>query len=334
MIRMQIGDMSRWASNARHTYNIKTSLNRYANELSSKKHQDMARALGPARARHAEIKAMLGRENTYQTNSKQVETRLKVMQVTLGGLRKITQNVAGDLLKDASSMKPSDMKLVSRDAKTQFAAIVSSLDAQVGGVNLFSGMRTDKRPLPDAETILNDLKSKLDFSKPAADIKADVEAFFEASSGDYETIHYRGSSPAPTGAAIADRQTVDVQITALSPPIRSALAGVALAAIADDPALVADSTRMGAVLEHARNKLIDTTPIAEMESQLGAQQERVEYIMTRRAARVTSMTLEINTLEQPDMFETAVRLKEVKTQLETHFTITGRLAEMSLLKYI
>jgi flagellar hook-associated protein 3 FlgL len=51
-------------------------------------------------------------------------------------------------------------------------------------------------------------------------------------------------------------------------------------------------------------------------------------------AQETGLQMAINDLVSADPFDTATRLQSVQLQLETHYSVVGRLSQLSLLRYI
>lgn len=334
MMRTQTGDMARWASSARHTQQIKTNINRLTDELAAKKHHDMPRALGADRALHFELTTAHQRLEAFQSNGRSLALRLQVAQSAVGNIGNTAESLARDLLRNPDMLSEVDIGLAVSEGENSFVAMVSSLNMQAGGRTVFAGARTDTAPLPDAQAILADLRANVDFTGSAAAIQAEVEAYFESATGPYEATHYAGGAPVADGVAISENRRAGVALTALNPAFRTALAGAAMVAIAEDGPMVNDHERKVDLLMAARDKMLDRSALAALESQIGSVQQQTDHTIARNAARMTSLGIEINSLEQPDEYDAVNRLLEAQSQLEMHFTVTNRLSKLSFLNFM
>jgi flagellar hook-associated protein 3 FlgL len=92
---------------------------------------------------------------------------------------------------------------------------------------------------------------------------------------------------------------------------------------------------MGRLLQQSGTDLLEASAAtATMRSNIGFQQENLSNTQARQSAELTTFQMAYNDLTVSDPFETAVKIEAVQTQLETHFTLTGRLSRLSLVEYI
>ncbi len=70
------------------------------------------------------------------------------------------------------------------------------------------------------------------------------------------------------------------------------------------------------------------------QAQLGYAQQAVKRADDRISSQMDVIATHIGTLENVDPYETATRVNQLTTQLETAYTVTGRLQQLSLLDYI
>ena len=97
----------------------------------------------------------------------------------------------------------------------------------------------------------------------------------------------------------------------------------------------------------ARESLIDLMFIAGRErvitaagsitnigSAIGAAQGRVESVATRNGAETAALQLARNEIVAVDEYDSATALEALQTQMETLYTLTARLANLSLTDYM
>lgn len=333
MIPTQFGDLSRHMSGMRHTSRLKSELSLLTEELSSGLKSDLPKSLGLQRERAAELDQRLKRVDTYLSNVTQVSTRYGVMQTALEQVSNSAQHTSEQLMINPDIMSLSERAMASKIAGSSFDAMVDALSATSGGIALFSGDRTDTQPLPSAKAILNSLKSSVDLTLDASVILTQVENFFESDTGPFVAAHYQGSNSS-SGTLIGDNQKISHDVTAISKPIRQMLAGAALAALISEPDVAAHPNKQRDLIIAARDKMADRGELTLLRGHLGAQEQRVQETRSKLTAERTASLIEINDLQSADSFETATRLQQVQLQLETHFTLAGRLSRLSLVNYL
>ncbi|MFU8825328.1 MAG: hypothetical protein ACNA7N_13905, partial [Yoonia sp.] len=61
---------------------------------------------------------------------------------------------------------------------------------------------------------------------------------------------------------------------------------------------------------------------------------RRQVTVPEMSAQETGFRMAVNDLISADPFDTATRLQSVQLQLETHYTVVGRMSQLSLLRFI
>lgn len=334
MIPTYSGDMGRFLATQRQTMTIKNDLHKLTHEMSSGQKADLPRALGVNQARVADIQQRISRIDVYSGNAAQLSGQYRTMEVSLDQISGATQALADRLLSSPDMMAGQQRAIAAETARHSFDTVVSALSASYGGISLFSGVNTDSAPLPDAATIMTSLRAAVDLSGTAAQIQSEVEAFFESDTGPLVSTLYQGGQPSGKTVSIGDDRFSKVEITATSGPIRQMLAGAALASLIGDPAVAAEPGKQKALIEGARDKMLQRGGLTTLQANLGTQQALLQQTQASMAAEKSSLSIEINDLTRADPYETASRLQQVQLQLETHYTITGRLSRLSLVNFL
>jgi flagellar hook-associated protein 3 FlgL len=112
------------------------------------------------------------------------------------------------------------------------------------------------------------------------------------------------------------------------------LKGTALAALVFAiPSL--DQQTKSDILQDAGKQLFDASSgVIAVQARLGFDEAIVERASAESEAQSTYLRISQNQLVNADPFETATKLQAIQLQLETHFAVTARLSELSLLRYI
>lgn len=333
MLRPQLGDMSRHFANMQRTTQVKSEMYRLSDELSSGKISDLPRALGFTRTRHSELVASLSMNTAFSQLSKEVSTLLSAQQGALTKVFDMGSSLTSDLISLPLQPSQHNIEQSARTAESAFVDSIAALRSGVAGKFVFSGTRSDTPPVPDGHTLLADLRATIDMTGSAAQIETEIQKFFTDPNGRFETVHYSGGPGAEEPLQVGPDTSVDTSTTALSPGIRDALTGFALAAIADE--LPAPSqTKARDLLHKARDTLQDSAALTSIAAKIGTTQHRVDDAQTRLSAQSSAMQIEVNSMEAADPFETAIRLQDTQLQLEKHFTSLARLSKLSLIYHM
>lgn len=333
MLRPHLGDMARHLANHQRTIQIKTDLYRLSDELSSGKKSDLPRALGFSRARHAELVSTLSLNSAFSQLGEEVGVRLAAQQSALAQIGDRGSSLASDIIGLPLEPSQQDIARTARSAESDFIDDIAALRTSVAGQFVFSGAQSDHPPLPDGKTLLADLRATINMGGTSSQIVSDVRQFFTDTAGRYQTAHYAGGATPAETLRLGANINLAPSATALAPEIRDALAGVALAAIANDFATPLDP-RAKDLIQTAREDLQNTAGLTAISARIGAAEHRVEEAQTRLSANTSAMQIELNSMEAADPFETAVRLQETQLQLETHFTSLARLSKLSLIYHM
>jgi flagellar hook-associated protein 3 FlgL len=74
--------------------------------------------------------------------------------------------------------------------------------------------------------------------------------------------------------------------------------------------------------------------VIDLCAELGYKQSVVDKAIKEHEAAIVQLNNEVATLEAAAPFETALRLSQLQTQLEATFSLTARMSELSLTKFL
>ena len=263
----------------------------------------------------------------------EAQTTASLMQGALGSLGQRTGALSATLLAADAASHPGALAPSVDAAQAAMADMLGTLSAQSAGRYVFSGREATTAPLPGAEAILSALETAVIGLTSAAAVRDAVEAALVSPGALFDTL-YAGGDPVE-GALIDQAQRHDSLPTAADPALRQMLAGVAMAALAESTALsLPFAERKALVMEGATRLLGVSTRIAELQGRVGATQETLERTEARHLAERDTLRLARLDKIGADPFETAARLTETQTQLETLYAVTARTARLSLTAYL
>lgn len=209
------------------------------------------------------------------------------------------------------------------------------MNATIGSQFLFSGNRPDTPALEDPDVILAELRNVVTAAPDVATAITDLDAWFQPG-GDYDTIAALGSATGGGDVYLDEGQRIDTAVTVHDAGIRTALSGLAMAALAAEgtvPAVPADA-RFDMASAAARRMLQGEADLVTTRSGLGAAEARIEAARVQAEATRTTLELEETRLTSADPYTTATEIESVRLQLENLFVLTSRLSNLSLTSYL
>lgn len=237
----------------------------------------------------------------------------------------------------AAAMNTADqskLDIVAARARQDFDAMVSDLNAQAGGISLFSGTATDGPALRPAADIFADVTGAVAGLATAADVTAAVDAYF-APGGDFDANDYIGSPTARGATRIGPEDVVDFAPRADDAAFREGLAVLARYAVVDAGALDGQPGEKFKLITWSRDDILGADgALLGLQARAGAAQARVEAAQTRNAAERQGLETARNGFVTADPFETATRLQQTQVQLESLYTVTARLSRLNLTSYL
>ena len=219
-------------------------------------------------------------------------------------------------------------------AESALGSIVSGLNTSVAGRALFSGTATDRVPLEGVDPLLDALRTVIAAETTPDDMMIAAQAWFDDPAG-YSATVYQGSDSALAPFALSDNDSVALDVRANDPAVRDMLFTASIAALADDPALgltqedqISLLSKAGIAMISANNNLIS------LQSRVGFAEAGIDRISTRNAAEQTSLEFAKGDLLGADPFETATRLEDVQFQLQSLYSVTVRMSQLSLVNFL
>ncbi len=219
-----------------------------------------------------------------------------------------------------------------RGATDNFRSAVEALNTRVAGRSVFGGTGNGLPPLPKAETILDALQGAVTGAATASDAAAAITAWFDSPDG-FSAL-YRGGPPR-VPVPLADGETASMEITALDPAIRRSLAGLATAALLERGLLAGDESSRVTLARLAGEQLMEGREgLTALQAEVGFLQSRVADAAVRNGAEKSALDIARLSLIEADPYESATRLRDLQNRLDAFYTVTGRLAGLSLTGYL
>ncbi|KEX99524.1 flagellar hook protein FlgL [Brucella neotomae 5K33] len=265
--------------------------------------------------------------------NKLVQQRMTATQTAAGKIIENTQNFLGDLAGANNSGETA--KTVAKSARSMLDSVTGLLNTSFNGEYIFAGVNTDVKPISDyadGSTAQNAVRQAFQdhfgfaMDDPqVANISGDeMKAFLE---GDFAEQF----NDANWAANWSDAS--DTSISANADGFRKTVMSAVMVTEFADIGL--NASAFDALTTQALQ--ITTQAVTETTSEqttLGLAQSRTEAATTRIAAQQKILNQSVLNLEEVDPYDAATRVNALKTQIETSYSLTVQLQNMSLLNYL
>lgn len=330
-----IGDLAHNFQTRRQTSAVKSELNMLSYELASGKRQKLSESNARDFASFVGLERNLTTIGAFEVVAKETSNLAGTMQTSLGMIESLGQGNATTLIDAATIGNAGDIDAASAEAGSRFESVLAALNTRSAGRYLFSGQAWDTPALADAPTIMSALTSIVAGLNDAASVEAAIDAWFDTPGGGYETVAYTGSSNTASVYQIAEGESVSISTSALTPEIRGVVKAHAKAALLETGLLSAFPGERAAFADLAGRDMMGQQPGLILErAKLGATEARIALVQETQATTKSALEMMRASIVEADPFETASRLEATRTQLETIYTVTARLSQLSLSNYL
>jgi len=264
----------------------------------------------------------------------ETQTRLSATQASLDRLGDATTSAGTALRAAAVAGLRGPLDIAIAGARDAFGDAVAALNAQIAGHGLFSGTDPTAPALAPAADILAALDAATAGAATPEALAESVRDWFAGPAG-LAATGYRGGPPAETGPRLDSGMVLAAPPTALSPELTATLAALATAAVLAGGRLDGDVAARRAVAEVAADALVTAAAgLVTLQARVGDSQARADAAQTRNRAEADALAAARSDLVGVDPFETASRIEDTRTRLETLYLMTARLSRLSLAEYL
>jgi flagellar hook-associated protein 3 FlgL len=274
-------------------------------------------------------------------------TKVEASQSVLNNIAATAQGFIDALIAGRDSA--GNQSLLAGQADANIEALTASLNSSNGGASLFSGINSANRPVADydagspAKTALaTAFTGTFGFSQTnaaARNISPDAMQNFLA--GAYDglfnaagwTASWSSASNTVAASVIAPGEKAVTAVSANESAFRQLMSAYVM--VSDLGAGNLSPETFNKILDRAVTTASDAVNgITALQARLGTAQASIRAADERLAAQASVMRNEVDIAEGVDAYEAASRVTQLESQLQVAYTLTGRLAKLSLLNFI
>jgi flagellar hook-associated protein 3 FlgL len=328
-----LGDLTTHFMLRRHNVALRDEVQRLSQELSTGETSNPINHLSGDFAALADLEKRSTLNAVFRQSAREAGNMTDAMQQTLSNLQEMSGELATAMVSLSESGVSETVGPGAAQARDVLDRAVALLNTRVAGRSLFAGDAVDSVAMTTGDAIMASLKSSVAGLTSTDDIHDAVDTWFDAPGGGFETVAYQGSGRSIPAFRVAPDQSATLDVRADHQALRDVLKPIALAALADDPAL--DMTTRRALLASSGTALLDTQDgLTALRADLGVTEARLEETSVRLASEKLALEESRGTLLSVDPYETATRLEQAQSNLESLYTVTVRLSRLSLTEFM
>ncbi|EUC00277.1 flagellin domain protein [Rhizobium sp. CF080] len=336
-------------------------------EAVTQKHADLGVALGANTSRALDLSRDITRTDSLLTTAALATQRLETAELSLSSMNEQGLKIQSAILTLGSSADETSLATARLAMSDALDAFTNFANTAVQGEYIFSGINSDVKPMEDyfapgspakaavdAELTQylsdNAIPSKEQMTQAQMnDFLDDLEAKFNGSAPltspphpaavagqDFWKTFFSDASDENMKSRISPTEVVESSTNANSQGMRNfAFASIIsmeyLQTGMDKDARAAVATRTTSLINKAMNS---EGSINQQRTSIGIYTERVSKAEERLQAQKDILTTSLGSMENVDPEEAATRLNTMKTLLETAYTVTAKIQQLSLANFL
>jgi flagellar hook-associated protein 3 FlgL len=270
------------------------------------------------------------------------EQRMSQSQLALTQISDSAQSLLDSNVALSGSSDSSSLQVASDTATSMLENFVSYANASINGEYIFSGINTDAQTVDDSfiSDVTSDFNTAFEDFKTANGIVSNDEVsgeqmttFLSDYSETFDWSSYTNASDTAMTSRISTSETVATSTSANSDGFKNLVLSALMTSQLVNSGLNSDAL---ASLNTQATSLagLAISGVTSQASLIGLSQERVEKANEAMSAQMSIIDTQLSGLVGVDTYDASVRLNTLLTQVETSYTITAKIQELSLVNFL
>ncbi|HET7408796.1 MAG TPA: flagellar hook-associated family protein [Paracoccaceae bacterium] len=318
-------------------------------EFATGRLSDPGLILGSRTGQTVSLRQEHARLSTFIDTNALAGARLDATQVELGGIREVAEEFFGALISAPDG--PTGALTLRQQATEGFKGLIASLNAAMGGQQLFGGINGDAPPVADyfaapaatsKQAVDDAFLAAFGMSQAdpgvaaigAAEMQAFLDGGFAAMFDDAQwSANWSAASSQTMHSRISATDVAETSVSANEQGLRKL--AMAYTMVVDLGAEGLNESAFAVVTETAAQLVAEgVREITSVQGRVGVAQARIEQVNERMSLQIDILSSEITGLENVDPLEAATRVMDLMTRLEAGYALTARIQRLSLLNFL
>jgi flagellar hook-associated protein 3 FlgL len=317
-------------------------------ELSTGQDADVGLTLGVTTSQSLSLQQQQSYLQTLTTTNNTAATRLSTTQNVLSSMQSNAQDFLNSLIENNGITTTTSALQTSATGDLQ--SMISGLNSQVNGSYIFAGTNTANAPItdyfaqnaPNAAAVTNAISTAFPSGASTA-TGAQMTSFLDNQfssmfTGDWSTTSGTGSgwSSASDTTLTSQISTSDKQSTSVSAnqtAFRQLSEAYTMVSSLAGQNLTSDAYQ--AVVTKAQSLVSSAiSGLTDIQSNVGVAQAAITSSNNQMSAQITIFNTQVDNLDGADAYDAATKVNNLQTQIETAYSLTNQLKQLSLVNYI
>jgi flagellar hook-associated protein 3 FlgL len=317
-------------------------------ELSTGNYADVGLVLGARASDSISLQAQSGLLKAISDTNSAIATRLDLTQNVLEGLRTGAQDLLNSLIETNGAATNTGPIQIS--GQTGLKSLIGSLNSTLNGDYIFAGINSSAAPVtdyygasaPNKQAVDTAFQAEFGFSQSNANVSSISAAAMQSFVDNQFAPLFQGASW-NSGWSAAASQTMITHISLTETMNTSVSANeTAFQELAQAYTMLADlgTQNLGvgayqAIVGSARTLLTSAIAhLTDLQAGVGSAQSNVTRATDQMSLQMNLLSSQIGSLESVNTYEVATRISDLRTQIETSYSLTSQLAQLSLVHYL
>ncbi|HUI21607.1 MAG TPA: flagellar hook-associated family protein [Methylocella sp.] len=317
-------------------------------ELSTGDYADVGQTLGVQAGEDISLQNQVSYLQTVTNTNQTVSTRLGTTQTALASLQTIAQNLLNSVIENTGST--SNAGVIQATGQNDLQNLISTLNSSANGDYIFGGTNTGQQPITDYYGPSAPNKSAVDsaflatfgFSQTNAGVAtisgANMQSFLDNQfaplfQGTNWTSDWSAASSQALTNQISGTQTATTSVSANNTAFQQLAQAYTM--LADLGTQSLSSSAYEAVTSTAQTLLSSAiSNLTQLQANVGLVQSDVSSATNQMSLQMNILSTQVSNLESVNPYEVSTRITDLQTQIETSYSLTSQLQQLSLVKYL
>ncbi len=317
-------------------------------ELSTGNYADIGLTLGAQTGQSISLQGEQALLQTISDTNTTVSTRLSTTQNILSSLQSSAQDLLNSLIESngATSGASTLQTTAASDLKSMIAGLNSSLD----GEYIFAGENSAKPPItdyygasaPNQQAVDAAFAATFGMSQSSAGVSGIsgpamqsflTDQFAPLFQGANWTSNWSSASDQTMSNLISPTQTENTSVSANAPAFQELTQAYTM--LADLGAQNLGVGAFGALVSTAEGLLKSgIAGLTSLQANVGVVQSAVTNSTSQMSLQMNLLSTQVSNLESVNTYEVSTRITDLQTQIETSYSLTSQLSQLSLVKFL
>jgi flagellar hook-associated protein 3 FlgL len=313
-------------------------------ELSTGQDANVGLSLGAEAGQDISLQQQQSFMQTLTSTNNLVATRLSTTQNALSSIQTTAQDFLNSLISNEGSQ--TSASILQTTATSSLQSMISTLNTTENGDYIFAGTNTSNAPIfgsaaSNATAVNSAFSAALSAAGSTASTMSgtDMTNFLTGSSftglftGSDWTSNWSSASDQPLTTQISTSDTETTSVSANQTAFQQLTEAYTMVSSLATQNLSSDAYQ--AVTTQAQSLVSSAiSGLTDIQANVGVVQSDITDSNNQMSAQMTILSTQVTNLESADAYDAATNVNNLQTQIETAYSLTNQLHQLSLVNYI